>query len=63
MRVALASIVYTVYEHELDQTLDPVRLVKGLNDALSDFLGHTLKGDEEGLTSLSETLGRQPRSL
>jgi len=57
MRVALASIVYTVYEHELDQTLDPVRLVKGLNDALSVFLGHTLKGDEEGLNSLSEILG------
>lgn len=57
MRAALASIVYAVYEHELDQTLDPVRLVKGLNDALPEFLEHMLKGDEGYLTSLSETLG------
>ena len=57
MKAALASIVFAIYEHELDQTLDPVRLVKGLNDALPEFLEHTLKGDEDGLTSLSETLG------
>jgi len=57
MRVALASIVYAVYEHELDQTINPVRLVKGMNDDLSEFLEHTLKGDEEYLTSLNETLG------
>ena len=57
MRAALAAIVFTVYKHELDQTLDPVLLVKGLNDTLPEFLDHTLKGDGECLTSLSETLG------
>ncbi len=57
MRAALASIVFTIYEHELDQALDPVLLVKGLNDAFPEFLEHTLKGDGEGLSSLSETLG------
>ncbi len=57
MRAAMASIVYAVYELELDQILEPVRLVKGLNDVLPEFLEHTLKGDEEYLISLSETLG------
>ena len=57
MRASLASIVFAVYEHELDSTLDPVSLVKGLNDALPEFLEHALKGDEESLTLLSETLG------
>jgi len=57
MKAALASIIYNVYELELEPILNPIHLVEGLNNVLPEFLEHSLKDDAEYLSSLSETLG------
>lgn len=63
LRKSLISMVYAVYEQGLDPTIDPVSLVKKMDEILTDIIVNTLKGNRRYFPSLGEEWGVSPLVL
>jgi len=63
LRKSLIPLVYAVYEQELDPAMDPIDLVKKMNEVLVDIINNALRLNVSYFESVGEDWGVSPIAL